>query len=109
MTNHKHWILNNQQVILPGVIQLESNLASVGRVSPFSNAFFILSSASFADLKQNSIGKRVENKSSYSNVNILSTAFRQNIVEYLECLINKKGEKMNIWIVWTYVYTTKVA
>lgn len=39
-------------VNLPGVIQLESNLASVGRVSPFSIAFLILSSASFADLKR---------------------------------------------------------
>lgn len=73
MTNHKYLNLDNRQVILPGVIQLESNLASVGSVSPFSNAFFILSSASFADLKQNSIGERVENESSYSNVNILST------------------------------------
>lgn len=45
-------------MILPGVIQLESNLASVGRISPFSNAFFILSSASFADLKQNGVGKK---------------------------------------------------
>lgn len=36
---------------VPGVMQLESNLASVGSVSPFSSAFFILSSASFADLK----------------------------------------------------------
>ena len=38
-------------VNLPGVMQLESNLASAGRVSPFSIAFLILSSASFADLK----------------------------------------------------------
>ena len=38
-------------VNLPGVIQLESNLASAGRVSPFSIAFLIFSSASFADLK----------------------------------------------------------
>lgn len=34
----------------PGVMQLESNLASVGRTSPFSKAFLILSSASLADL-----------------------------------------------------------
>jgi hypothetical protein len=38
----------------PGVMQLESNLASVGRVSPFCKAFFIFSSASRADLKRNS-------------------------------------------------------
>ena len=38
---------------LPGVMQFESNRASVGRTSPFSRAFFILSSASFADLKEN--------------------------------------------------------
>lgn len=36
--------------ILPGVIQLESKRASVGRTSPLSRAFFILSSASLADL-----------------------------------------------------------
>lgn len=73
---------------------MESNLASVGRVSPFSNAFFILSSASFADLKQKSIGERVENKSSYSNVNILSIAFWQNTVDFLECLKIKKKRNL---------------
>lgn len=36
--------------ILPGVMQLESKRASVGRTSPLSRAFFILSSASLADL-----------------------------------------------------------
>lgn len=36
--------------ILPGVIQLESKRASVGRTSPLSRAFLILSSASLADL-----------------------------------------------------------
>lgn len=33
-------------------MQLESNRASVGKTSPFSRAFFIFSSASFADLKE---------------------------------------------------------
>lgn len=90
---------------------MESNLASVGRVSPFSNAFFILSSASFADLKQNSIGERVENESSYSNVNILSTAFWQNKYSwFLECIKNKKGEKLSSWIEFELISdTTTVA
>lgn len=39
-------------------MQLESNLASVGKTSPFSKAFFILSSASFADLKQTNNNKK---------------------------------------------------
>lgn len=36
--------------VLPGVIQLESKRASVGRTSPLSRAFLIFSSASLADL-----------------------------------------------------------
>ncbi len=41
---------SNKGAHKPGVMQLESNLASVGKTSPFSKAFLILSSASFADL-----------------------------------------------------------
>lgn len=40
-------------IVLPGVIQLESKRASVGSTSPLSRAFFILSSASLADLHTN--------------------------------------------------------
>ena len=36
---------------LPGVIQLESNLSSFGKVWPFNKAFLMLSSASFAVLQ----------------------------------------------------------
>ena len=38
----------------PGVMQFESNRFSVGSFSPFDNACFIFSSASFADLKDES-------------------------------------------------------
>lgn len=41
------------KVVRPGVIQLESKRASVGSTSPLSRAFFILSSASLADLQTN--------------------------------------------------------
>lgn len=41
---------SNKDAHEPGVMQLESNLASVGKTSPFSKAFLIFSSASFADL-----------------------------------------------------------
>ena len=36
----------------PGVMQLESNLFSVGRISPFITAILSRSSASLADLNQ---------------------------------------------------------
>lgn len=41
----------NEVVESPGVMQLESNLFSSGKLSPFANAFLIFSSASFADLQ----------------------------------------------------------
>ena len=34
----------------PGVMQLESNRSSLGKICPFSSALLILSSASLADL-----------------------------------------------------------
>lgn len=40
-------------ILIPGVMQLESNLFSVGRTSPDSLAFFSKASASRADLLQN--------------------------------------------------------
>lgn len=44
---------------IPGVMQLESKRASEGRTSPFSRAFFILSSASLADLNKKHVNEDV--------------------------------------------------
>lgn len=49
LTSDVHFV-ESLRVFLPGVIQLESKRASVGSTSPLSRAFFILSSASLADL-----------------------------------------------------------
>lgn len=48
--DHDIHFVESLRVFLPGVIQLESKRASVGSTSPLSRAFFILSSASLADL-----------------------------------------------------------
>jgi len=47
--SHKNCLSTGQQR-RPGVMQLESNRFSVGKVSPFEMACFSLSSASRADL-----------------------------------------------------------
>ena len=44
------WNNDNLTMPIPGVMQFESNLSSLGKTWPFSNALRMLSSASLADL-----------------------------------------------------------